>query len=62
MANYTETQLELANVLDEIKIGETIELSSDDFIYRRSEHSYILNDEKDSYGFTELHDKLNSKY
>ena len=56
--NYTAEQLELADVLDELEVGGMIELSNGDFIKRRSEYSYLLNDEKDSYGLIELHDKL----
>jgi hypothetical protein len=57
----TDKQQELANILDEIKIGETIELSNGDYVYRRSEYSYILNDEKDSYGFYDIYVKLETR-
>ena len=61
MKHLTEKQKELANALDKLKVGEVIELESGDYIYRRSEYSYILNDEKDSYGFYDIYIKLESR-
>lgn len=52
-----DTVFELADAIDEMQVGSTIQIQ-DDYIYRRSEYSYILNSNKESYGFIDLIDKL----
>ena len=54
----TQQQLELADVVDEMTVGQTIEIVSGDYITRVTECSYLLNDEKLRYGFIDLLDKL----
>lgn len=41
----TQTQLQLADALDEMPVGQTLEIHTGDFIKRESPERYVINEE-----------------
>ena len=54
----TNKQKQIADLLDSLKVNDSIEFYDSFLITRVSEYSYKLNDEKYRYGFVELYDIL----
>lgn len=58
----TTNQIQLADSLDEMEVGQTIEFTSGDFVKRESPTRYVLNDERDRLCFVQAYDRLKGAF